>query len=147
MFGTMLFLHLTSLFVWLGAILAIVVMLVMLKKQLGSKDYNALAQRIIRVFTMFAHPSAVIVLISGVLMLLQMDMGTGDKPFWLIAMERGGGTIILLALVITSIAGSKLKKRLSISQGQEVKLTGYLTTMTSFLVLIVSIVLIVSLKI
>ncbi|MBP1991120.1 hypothetical protein [Paenibacillus eucommiae] len=146
MFGIMLFLHLTGLFIWLGALLAIIVMLSMLKKQLGSQETNTLAKRIIRVFSMLAHPSAVVVLISGVLMLLEMDLGS-DRPLWLILMERGGGTIILLALILTGILGSKAKKSLSAGQGVDVRLSGYLTALVSFMVLIVSVVLIVSMKI
>lgn len=62
-------------------------------------------------------------------------------------MEKGGGTIILLALVLTGILGSKVKKRLSIGQNQNIRVSGYLTTLTTFMVLIVSVVLIVSMKI
>ncbi|NOU97025.1 hypothetical protein GC093_27935 [Paenibacillus sp. LMG 31456] len=147
MFGTLLFLHLTGLIIWLGALFAIVVMLFMLRKQLGSQEPNKMAKRIIRSFSMFAHPSAVIVLISGVIMIIQMGMGSG-KPIWLNVMEKGGGTIILLALILTGILGSKIKKRLSTAeQPQQVKLSGYLVSLSSMIVLALSVVLIVSLKI
>ncbi|MED0673367.1 hypothetical protein P4S95_24645 [Aneurinibacillus aneurinilyticus] len=146
MFGFMLFLHLTGLFTWLGSLFAIVVMLLILKKQLGSQESNTLAKRVIHIFSMFAHPSAVIVLISGVVMIVQMEIGP-NKPFWLDMMEKGGGTIILLALVLTGILGSKVKKRLSIGQNQNIRMSGYLTMLTTFMILIVSVVLIVSTKI
>lgn len=146
MYGLMLFLHLSGLFMWLGSLFAIVVTLLLLQKQLGTLETNTMAQRIIRIFTMFAHPGAVMVLISGVYMIIQMGMGS-DKPLWLNVMERGGGMIILLALIFTSIMGSKLKKRLDSGAGQQVKLKSYLTTMSVFMVLIIAVVLVVSLRI
>ncbi|MEK3724087.1 hypothetical protein [Paenibacillus sp. FSL H8-0034] len=147
MFGFMLFLHLTGLVIWLGSLFAIVIMLIMLNKQLGSLESNTLAQRIIRTFSRFAHPSAVFVLISGVLMIIQMGMGPG-KPLWLEVMEKGGGTIILLGLIFTGILGSKVKKRLSIpGETQPIKLSGYMIAMSMVIVLTLSVVLVVSLKI
>ncbi|WP_409346060.1 hypothetical protein [Paenibacillus sp. MBLB4367] len=145
MFGFWLFLHLTGLAVWIGSLLAIVVMLQLLKKQLGSQESNTLAKRVMRVFSMFAHPASVIVLISGVIMIVQMDLGT-DKPLWLDVMEKGGGTIILLALVLTGIVGSKAKKRLNDPHGKRVNLSGYLTTLLGVMVLVVAVVLVASLK-
>ncbi|CAG7657051.1 hypothetical protein ACFQI7_34715 [Paenibacillus allorhizosphaerae] len=146
MFGFMLFLHLTGLFVWLGSLLATIVVLAVMKQQIGSQPSNALAARIIKVFSRFAHPGAFIVLVSGVVMIVQMGMGPG-KPLWLEVMEKGGGTIILLALIVTGIWGSKVKKQLNAGQEQAVKFTGYLATMSSFMVAIVLVVLAVSMKI
>lgn len=167
MIGWMLFLHLTGLFAWLGALLAIVVMLTLLKEQLGTAPGNTLAKRVIRVFSTIAHPSAVAVLISGIVLIVQMNWGA-NKPFWLQVMEKGGGTLILLALIVTGIMGSKLKKRLTATvagaatvagtaavagaakpadgDAQTVKLSGYLTTLTVCIVLVVAIVLVVSLR-
>jgi hypothetical protein len=146
MFGFMLFLHLAGLFVWLGSLFAEIVMLLILKKQMGSPESNALTERIIRIFSRFAHPSAFIVLASGVFLIIQLGMGSG-KPFWLQAMEKGGGTIILLALICTGILGSKAKKQLRSGQGWNKKLSGYVTAMSSFMVLAMLILLIVSMKI
>lgn len=146
MYGLMVFLHLTGLIVWRGSIFATIVMLMMLKKQKGSEQSNALAERIIKVFSRFAHPSACMVLVSGVFLIVQMGIGSG-KPLWLQVMEKGGGTIILLSLIVTGILGSKAVKQLRAGQGQPIKLTGYLTAMSSFMVLITLVVLIVSMKI
>ncbi|MEK3917797.1 hypothetical protein [Paenibacillus sp. FSL H7-0331] len=147
MFGFMLFLHLAGLVIWLGSLFAIMIMLIMLNKQLGSLESNTLAQRIIRTFSRFAHPSAVFVLISGILMIIQMGMGSG-KPLWLEVMEKGGGTIILLGLIFTGILGSKVKKRLSIpGEAHHVKLSGYMFAISTVIVLTLSVVLVVSLKI
>ncbi|MDF2713678.1 MAG: hypothetical protein K0R28_603 [Paenibacillus sp.] len=146
MFGFMLFLHLTGLMVWLGALLAVVIVVPLLRKLPGSAESNALSSRIIRIFGMFAHPAAVVVLLSGVFMIVDMGIGP-DKPLWLDLMEKGGGTIILLALVLTGILGRKARKRLGAADGRSVTLSGYLTTTAGFMILIVSMVLIVSLKI
>lgn len=148
LFGFLLFLHLTGLMVWLGALLAVVVILPMLDKQSGAvtAHFNPLASRIIRIFGMLSHPAAAIVLISGVFMIIDMDLGQ-DKPLWLEIMEKGGGTVILLALAWTGILGRKARKRLIAASGQAVTLTGYRTATAGIMVLIVSIVLVVSLKI
>lgn len=148
MFGFLLFLHLTGLMVWLGALLAVVVILPMLYKQSAASTAHAnpLACRIIRVFGMLAHPAAAIVLLSGVTMIIDMDLGQ-DKPLWLEIMEKGGGTVVLLSLAWTGILGRKARKRLIAAAGQAVTLSGYRTASACMMVLIVSIVLVVSLKI
>lgn len=147
MFGFMLFLHFTGLIFWLGTLFAIVVMLTMLKKQLGSPETRQLAKKVVRAFSWLVYPSSLIVLISGVFMLIEMGLGKGEKPLWLEIMEKGGGTIIILALVLTAIMNGKVKKKLSAIQAQTVNLSGYLTTMTSFIVVIFAIIFVVSLKI
>lgn len=146
MFGFWLFLHLTGLAVWIGSLLGIVVVLLLLKKQLGTPQSNTLANRVIRAFSMFAHPASVIVLISGVFMIIQMGLGSSGRPLWLDVMEKGGGTIIVLALVLTGILGMKVKKRLNDPQSRSVNMSGYLTTVSGFMVLIVAVVLVVSMK-
>ncbi|MFD0872152.1 Uncharacterised protein [Chlamydia abortus] len=146
MFGFWLFLHLAGLFLWLGALLAQTVVLGILQKQLDSDTGNTLAIKVIRNFSLFSHPGAVLVLISGVFLIVQMGLGA-DKPMWLEVMEKGGGTITILALIITGIWGRKVKRRLRGGSGQAVKLNGYLTVLTSFMVLILGIVLVVSLRI
>lgn len=148
MFNFMLFVHLTGLIAWLGALLAIIIMLGMLKQQLASQESGVLAKRVIRTFSMLAHPGAVLVLISGVYMIVQMGMGT-EKPLWLQVMEKGGGTVILLALILTGILGSKVKKRLGAAAGitQQPPIKGYLLSMSAILIMTLGIMLVVSLKI
>ncbi|GKS12385.1 hypothetical protein YDYSY3_33850 [Paenibacillus chitinolyticus] len=145
MFGWMLFLHITGLLGWLGALLGIFVTMLLLRKQLGTPDANSLAGKTIRVFGRIAHPSSILVLLSGLYLILQMGIGT-DKPLWLQVMEKGGGTIILLAVIFTAVLGSKMNKRLNSAGGTSVRLTGYLSTVGVFMFLIVSVVLVVSLK-
>ncbi|MEY9093887.1 hypothetical protein [Paenibacillus sp. RC84] len=145
MFGLMLFLHITGLLGWLGALLGILVTMLLLRKQLGTPDANSLAGKTIRVFGRIAHPSSILVLLSGVYLILQMGLGSG-KPFWLQVMEKGGGMIILLAVIFTAVLGSKMNKRLNSAGGTSVRLTGYLSMVGVFMFLIVSVILVVSLK-
>lgn len=145
MYGYLLFAHLTGLMVWTGAILAVIVMLFMLKSQLGKPEANELAKRLISVFSRFAHPSAFVVLVSGVIMIVQLGMGSG-KPFWLDMMEKAGGTIILLFLIVVGIMGGKMKKRLVAASGNAVSISSYVTSLAVSLAAILAVVLIVSLK-
>ncbi|MGE6226372.1 hypothetical protein [Paenibacillus chitinolyticus] len=145
MFGLMIFLHISGLLGWLGALLGILVTMLLLRKQLGTPDANSLTGKTIRVFGRIAHPSSILVLLSGVYLILQMGIGT-EKPLWLQVMEKGGGTIILLAVIFTAVLGSKLNKRLNSAGGNSVRLTGYLSMVGVFMFLIVSVVLVVSLK-
>ncbi|RJX39724.1 hypothetical protein D3P09_09995 [Paenibacillus pinisoli] len=145
MYGLLLFSHLAGLMVWVGAILAVIVMLFMLKGQLGTPEANSLSKRIISVFSRFAHPSAFIVLVSGVIMIIQLNMGS-SKPFWLDMMEKAGGTIILLFLIVVGIMGGKLKKRLQAAASGTVSISSYVTSLAISLIAILAVVLIVSLK-
>ncbi|MFD0960826.1 hypothetical protein [Paenibacillus chungangensis] len=145
MYGFMLFSHLTGLILWAGAIMTIVIMLILLKAQLGTADVNRLTGSIIRIFNRFAHPSAFVVLISGVVMIVQLDLGS-NKPFWLDMMEKAGGTIILLFLIIAGIMGAKLKKKLTQHPNDAIALSRYLTMVIGFFIAILAVVLIVSLK-
>ncbi|MDQ6419471.1 hypothetical protein RB620_08505 [Paenibacillus sp. LHD-117] len=144
-YGLLLFSHLAGLMVWAGAILAVIMMLAMLKGQLGKPEANALSVRIVSTFSRLAHPASVVVLASGVIMIVRMGLSS-DKPFWLDLMEKGGGTVILLFLIVAGVMGGKLKKRLTAQPGGTVALTGYLTTMAVALTAILAIVLVVSLK-
>ncbi|MWV44475.1 hypothetical protein GRF59_12645 [Paenibacillus sp. HJL G12] len=146
MFGFMLFLHLGGLLAWVGGLIVVIAMIGLLSKQLGaSADSNLLARKSLSIFSYLAHPGAVLVLGSGLYLILKM--GSGSKPLWLDIMEMGGGTIAILSLIVTGILGSKVKKKLKAAGGQPVKVTGYLTTMTALMVLILGVVLVVSLKI
>lgn len=146
MFGYMLFSHIAGLAIWMGALLAIVVMLILLRKSLGTAEMNALAKKVVKVFSVFVYPSSILVLVSGIVMVVQMGFEKGTKPFWLDMMEKGGGTIVMLALVLTAVMGRKLNKRLSNAGGQAVAISGYLSTKIAFLIAIMAIVLIVSLR-
>lgn len=147
MFGWMLFLHFAGLFVWLGALLAQLVVLVIMRKQPASAENRAITGRVISAFGLLSHPGAIVVLISGVYMIVSVDWGS-DKPLWLEIMEKGGGTIIVLTVVLTGLLGSKARKRLAnAASGQHATLSGYRNAISIFIVLIVSVLLAVSLKV
>lgn len=151
MFGTMLFLHLTSLILWSGALFAIVVLLGMARRRNVAQEAKTLVGKAVRLFGWLAHPSSIVVLVSGILMIIEMDMGDTAKPLWLVYMERGGGTIILAAIVLTALFGRKAVKRLSLSENgaAAVRSSGVAVPVTVFTVLmmaILSVVLVVSLR-
>lgn len=112
MFGFLLFLHLSGMAVWLGSLIAVGIMLIMLGRQLHSEESRVLVRKIVKAFNLLTHPSSFIVLLSGGLMIMKMGLGD-DKPFWMVYMERGGGMIILLSIVVLSILGRKMLKKLS----------------------------------
>lgn len=151
MFGTMLFLHLTSLILWFGALFAIVVLLGMARRRDVAQEAKKLVGKAVRLFGWLAHPSSIVVLVSGILLIIEMDMGDMAKPLWLVYMERGGGTIILAAIVLTALFGRKAVKRLSLSEdgAAAVRSSGVAVPVTVFTVLmmaILSVVLVVSLR-
>jgi hypothetical protein len=146
MFGWMLFLHLAGLAVWIGSTLALIVILTVMRSQLGSSEPGAIATKLIRTFSWLAHPSAVVVLGSGGYMIAKVWAGS-DEPFWIGAMEKGGGTILLLAIIVTGIFGGRAKRAIQASAGGAVRMTGYLSTLYGAAVLVLAVMLIVSLKI
>lgn len=111
MFGTMLFLHLTSLVLWMGSLVSILILIKLAKRQIGSQEIKTFSGRAIRTFSWLAHSNSVIVLMSGIFMIIEMN--PGSKPFWLNYMEKGGGMIILAAILLTIIFSRKAVKNLS----------------------------------
>ncbi|MEK8131974.1 hypothetical protein WMW72_29105 [Paenibacillus filicis] len=146
MFGLMLFLHFAGLAAWFGALLAAAVTLSVGGKQAGSPELRAAGVRLIRVFQGIGHTGAVALLVSGVVMIISMDLGK-NKPLWLEVMEKGGGTVILLALVVLGMMGSRLMKRLAEGRQSGVRPSRYVAAVSVFLVLIASVMLVVSIKI
>lgn len=147
MYGYMLFSHIVGLSVWISALIAIVIMLLMLRASLQSYDFKGLAKKVIRVFSALVYPSSIVVLVSGIIMVVEMNFAKGTKPLWLDVMEKGGGTLVMLAIVITAVLGRRLTKRLSLDNGQTIGISSYITSMIAFIIAILAIVLIVSLRI
>ncbi|MDF2716175.1 MAG: hypothetical protein K0R28_3100 [Paenibacillus sp.] len=145
MYGFWLFIHLSGLCVWLGSLVAVGILLSAMKKQIHSADVGALVKKTVRTFNLLTHPSAFLVLVSGVLMLLQMGLGS-DKPFWMIYMERVGGMVILLFIVVISMMGRRLVKRLSgnVAHATSSSITSYVTGLAVSSVLVLSIIFVVS---
>lgn len=145
MYGFWLFIHFTGLSIWLGSLVAVAILLMAMRKQLHSADIGALVKKTVRTFNLLTHPSAFLVLISGVFMILKLGMES-DKPFWLIYMERGGGMIILLFIIVISIMGRRLMKRISgnNSASASTSINSYVSGLTVSIVAVLSVVFVVS---
>ncbi|MBS4174664.1 hypothetical protein [Bacillus sp. FJAT-49736] len=151
MFTTMLFFHLSGLSIWLGSLISLAVIMSLLKKQAGSKDVQSLLQKIPGLFNRWLHPSSFIVLLSGVFMIIGMNISESQKPLWLHFMEKGGSLTILLSIIVLSIISSKkIKKPLraaNVDVGVVQKgLSIYLVWLSIFIMLVLSVVFMVSYK-
>lgn len=151
MFGTMLFLHLTGLSLWFGALMAIVILVFLIKgKKKVADDTKSLVRKAIRTFSWVAHPSSIIVLVSGIFMIIEMNLGDAGRPLWLNYMEKAGGTIILIAIILTAVLGRKMVKQLAVTEnsGSTAVAGGglYQASLVVILAAILSVVLVVSLR-
>lgn len=70
-----------------------------------------------RLMNWVVHPSTLFILVSGIMMFVEMGLGS-DKPFWLIFMERGGTVVLLLSIVWVTLQGNKPTKKL---EGKSIK--------------------------
>ncbi|HEY4552026.1 MAG TPA: hypothetical protein VIG80_02415 [Bacillaceae bacterium] len=113
MFKFWLFLHFAGISIWVGSLLAVTLILLMMKKHLGSKELSTIVKKITRVVNMLVHPSAFFVLISGIFMIVSMNFGDTAKPFYLNFMERFGGVAILFTFIAISLVGRKFVKKLN----------------------------------
>ena len=72
MFEFFLFLHLTTLSLWIGSVLTIAAILLLMRRQISNHVVKGLAQKAIRTFNRITHPSSFLVLVSGVVMIIKM---------------------------------------------------------------------------
>ena len=146
MYGLMFFIHLAGLAAWFGVTLMGVLMLLSIRRKLAESDMASVAQTIIRNMDRVTHPSAFLVLASGVYMIMQFDRN--GMPLWLTFMERAGGMVILLFIIILSILGVRLKKKLAQSDGTAAakSIGAYVAWTLIFLLCILAVILVVSLK-
>jgi len=146
MYGWMLFIHLAGLATWFGVTLMGVIMLLTVKGRLAESNLASVAQGTIRNINRVTHPAAFLVLASGLYMVMQWDHE--DMPFWLAFMERVGGMTILLFMILLSIFGSKLKKKLAQADGALAakSISNYAVISFIFLLCILAVTLVVSLK-
>lgn len=141
MFESMLFIHLSGLAIWFGSIVAIGLMLFSFRRDIRSEEARNMVRKAVKLFNRLTHPSSFLVLLSGGLMIMDRWKDT-NHPFWLSFMERVGGTVILLSIIVMTIVGRKLIKRLDAAGGVKpvsvgagagaamVRLNSYLSTMT-----------------
>lgn len=110
MFQWLLFLHIACVAFWLGSIAAVFI--------LGRKAARAtepasvaLAKETTRsVVRGIVNPSALVVLLSGVGMMIQGGYIGSSKQTWLAVMEMGGGTLIMLSVALLSWQLRKLTR-------------------------------------
>lgn len=151
MYQAWLFLHLTGISIWSGSILAVILILMMMKKHLGSKELSNIIKKIVRIINMLVHPSAFIVLVSGIFMIVSLGLGM-NKPFWLNFMEKFGGVVIMFSIIAISFAGRALVKKLNAMEKGEstikapVSFNNYMTVMTLSALSVFSTILVVAFK-
>lgn len=146
MYGWMLFIHLVGLAAWFGVTLMGVLMLLSIKGRIAESNLSSVAQSLVRNINRITHPASFLVLASGVVMIMQWDHG--NLPFWLAFMERAGGLVIILFMVLLSIFGAKLRKNLAKGDGALAAKSINTYALVSFILLlgVLIVTLIVSLK-
>ncbi|HLS89224.1 MAG TPA: hypothetical protein VK008_06320 [Sphingobacteriaceae bacterium] len=93
----LLFLHIASVAFWLGGIAAL---FVLYRKAAGKEWDNGrqLAYDTTKsVVRGILNPSALTVLLTGIVMIIQMGLMGRAKPFWLAFMEQFGGLVALIS--------------------------------------------------
>jgi hypothetical protein len=142
----MLFIHLAGLAAWFGVTLMSAFLLMSVKRKAAAADLASSALGTIRIFNQVTHPAAFLVLLSGVVMI--MEWNREGMPFWLTFMERAGGLTALLFMIVLSIMGLGLKKKLQ--QGDATvaakSINTYVTGIFVFLLLILAVIFVVSMK-
>ena len=94
----MLFVHIASVAFWLGGAAALYV-LYRKTLRLSPSDGAAVAYAAARSVIMgILNPSALLVLLTGIGMLMQMGLAGRAKPFWLAFMEQFGGMVALISV-------------------------------------------------
>src|SRR5690348_16093340 len=96
----LLFIHLSALAVWVGSLATVAILLLSIRKQFGSPDIRGVAKRTIRTFNRVTHPSAFLILVSGLWMFFRSNVSESDVPFWLHYMREGGSLLILIAILV-----------------------------------------------
>lgn len=95
--------HVVGVAFWLGGIVALLVL--QRKSRTVSTDLSSDAQQLLlgtmgSVVRWVLTPSAAFVLLTGPIMLMQMGLIGVTKPFWLDFMERFGGVVALVSMVL-----------------------------------------------
>jgi len=116
---------------------------------LNSTLVGSLVQKIIKTFNLLTHPSSFIILVTGILMLVKQGITKdGGGPFWMSYMQQVGAMTILLFIIIFSILGKRLVKRIAAAnyQAADFSLKTYVTGLFITMVVILSVVFVVANK-
>lgn len=104
-------LHIVGVALWIGSFMAFGFLLRSLVKQGSQIDHFTIVIKRIRLWVnVGVLPSALIVLLTGVGMILQFNRDS--LPFYLQFMEQFGSLTILFTIVILTIYGRQLRKKL-----------------------------------
>lgn len=98
----LLFLHVISVALWLGAAWSAWVLVRRARTQNTGDGWNLAATVVRSIVRGIINPSALLALVSGVGMMVHMDLMGPGKPFWLAFMEMFGGLVIMLLVGYTS---------------------------------------------
>lgn len=144
MYGVAFFIHIGGLIVWLAALAIAVIALFSFRSYYTIETVRQISIKITRSSSTWSYIGAGAVLLSGVYMILQLDMD--NKPFWLSAMERGGGMLLLLSIIFTAIAAGKTIKRISQPNTQSTSVKGFVIVAIASLICSLLVLFIVSMK-
>jgi len=150
MYGLMFFLHIAGLCIWFGSMVTILILLLILRKDLANETVAALTKRTVGIANRITHPSATVVLLSGITMLVLIGMDQyGNLPFWIHFMEQAGSLVILAFLVLISIAGRKVTRHIAENKLDlaNKSLNRYLTFMIVLALGVIAVIYVVSAKI
>ncbi|MBU9721271.1 MULTISPECIES: hypothetical protein [Bacillaceae] len=112
MYNTYYILHMIGVILWIGSFVAFGYLLrSLVNSEKGMENYTFILNRIRLWVNAGILPSAVIVLITGTLMILQFNRDS--MPFYLMFMEQAGSIIILFTVIAMSIYSRKLRKKIS----------------------------------
>lgn len=117
MYATYYFFHIVGVIIWVGAFISFGLLLRFLVKERAVDAYALIVKRIDQITKWFINPSAFIVLISGVLLLVAY--GGPNKPLYITIMERAGSLVILLSIIALTLVSRKIKKAIGASAGTD----------------------------
>jgi len=152
MFKYWLFLHFAGVSIWTGSLLAVTIILIMMKKHLGSKELSTIVKKLTKIVNTLVHPSAFFVLLSGIFMIIAMNFGDSPKPFYLDFMERIGGVTVLFTIIAVSIFGRRVVKKFNLLEKEGSVITHprsintYITSMLLSVLLVFVVIFVVSFR-
>jgi len=95
----MLFVHIASVAFWLGGAAALWVLYLKSKRPSAESGLSLAYDTTRSVVTGILNPSAVLVLLTGIGMMIQLGIMGRAKPFWLAFMEQFGGLVAIISAV------------------------------------------------
>lgn len=109
------FLHISGVIIWIGSFIGFGILLRSLAKQKTVEQHSLVITKIDKIVKRLIHPSALAVLISGVLLILPYNRES--LPLYITLMEQAGSIVILLSIIFLTLQSRKIQKALN---GQQV---------------------------